>query len=184
MTKAITFAVLLFIWSVIAPRWSRAQELEAILNPTQGNMVMGTVTFTESNGKVHVVANVTGLKAGKHGFHIHEKGDCSAPDAASAGGHFNPTTKAHGAPEAAEHHIGDLGNLEADSSGQAKLDRTFDSLTLASGPNSILGKAVVVHGGEDDLKSQPAGNAGPRIACGVIQEKKDDSNDMMDHMNM
>ena len=169
MTKAITFAVLIFFWSVITPRWSRAQGLLAILNPTQGNAVKGTVTFMESNGKIHVVADVTGLKPGKHGFHIHEKGDCSAPDAASAGGHFNPTSKAHGAPSAADHHVGDLGNLAADSNGEAKLDQTFDFFSL-EGPNSIYGKAVVIHGGEDDLKSQPAGNAGPRVACGVIED--------------
>ena len=181
MKNAIIFTVLIFFWSVATPARSRAQEIYAVLSPTQGNTVMGTVTFTESNGKVHVVANVAGLKAGKHGFHIHEKGDCRAPDAASAGGHFNPTSKAHGAPEATEHHIGDLGNLEADSNGQAKLDRNFDFLALSCGPNSILGKAAVVHDGEDDLKSQPAGNAGPRVACGVIQQREDFSG--MEHMH-
>ena len=137
------------------------------LNPTQGNDVKGTVTFTKNGAGVRVVADVTGLTPGEHGFHIHEKGDCSAPDASSAGGHFNPTGAAHGAPGAEQHHIGDLGNLTADSSGKAHLDKVMPFLTM-SGTNSILGRSVIVHAGKDDLTSQPAGNAGARVACGVI----------------
>lgn len=128
---------------------------------------MGMVTFTKSADSVQVVADVSGLTPGKHGFHIHEFGDCSAPDATSAGGHFNPTHKPHGAPDADEHHAGDLGNLEADSSGKAHLELTDKTLKL-SGDNSVLGLAVIVHAKEDDLKSQPVGNAGGRLACGVI----------------
>lgn len=146
-----------------------SRKAAATLQPTQGNTVKGTVTFEESNGKVRVIAIVSGLKPGKHGFHIHEKGDCSAPDASSAGGHFNPGNQKHGAPDAAEHHPGDLGNLDADSSGQAKLDKTADLLTVGSGANSVVGKAVIVHLGEDDLTTQPTGNAGGRAACGVVQ---------------
>ena len=121
---------------------------------------------------MRVVADISGLKPGKHGLHIHEKGDCSAPDATSAGGHFNPDKKNHGAPDASEHHMGDLGNIEANAKGKAHLDRTVDFLTIAEDPNSIAGKAVIVHAQEDDLKSQPVGNAGARVACGVITKKK------------
>ncbi len=128
---------------------------------------MGTVTFTKANDTVQVVADVTGLTPGKHGFHIHEFGDCSATDATSAGGHFNPTHKPHGAPDAAERHVGDLGNLEADASGKAHLEWK-DKMLKLSGQNCILGLAEIVHEKEDDLKSQPVGNAGGRVACGVI----------------
>lgn len=143
----------------------------ATLKATQGNQVKGTIRFNESGGKMRVVADISGLKPGKHGLHIHEKGDCSAPDATSAGGHFNPEKKNHGAPDSAEHHLGDLGNIEADARGKAHLDRTVDFLTIAVDPNTIEGKAVIVHAQEDDLHSQPVGNAGARVACGVIRKK-------------
>jgi Cu-Zn family superoxide dismutase len=144
----------------------------AILKPTQGNDVKGTVKFDEKNGKTRIVANVTGLKPGQHGFHIHEKGDCSAPDATSAGGHFNPDGKKHGAPDSPEHHAGDLGNVTADAKGKAHLDRTVDFITVGDGAHSVAGKAVIVHIQVDDLQSQPVGNAGARVACGVIEKKK------------
>ena len=128
---------------------------------------MGTVTFTKANDAVQVVADVTGLTPGKHGFHIHEFGDCSATDATSAGGHFNPTHKPHGAPDAAERHAGDLGNIEADASGKAHLEWK-DKVMKLTGEDSIVGHAVIVHEKADDLKTQPTGNAGGRVACGVI----------------
>jgi Cu-Zn family superoxide dismutase len=143
----------------------------AVLKPTQGSNVKGTVRFNETPPKVHIVADLTGLTPGKHGFHIHEKGDCSAPDASSAGGHFNPDHTMHGAPDAAEHHDGDLGNIVADANGKAHYDQTVNFLEIAVDPKTIDGKAVIVHAGEDDLHSQPAGNAGPRVACGVIRKK-------------
>jgi superoxide dismutase, Cu-Zn family len=139
----------------------------AVLNPASGSNVSGTVTFTKSGDGVKVVADVTGLKPGKHGFHIHEFGDCSAKDAASAGGHYNPTKHQHAGPDASERHVGDLGNLEADASGKARLEHT-DKMLKLSGDNSIVGYAVIVHEKEDDLKTQPTGDAGGRIACGVI----------------
>src|SRR5437660_8966075 len=139
----------------------------AVLHPASGSQVMGTVTFTKTGDAVQVVADVTGLTPGKHGFHIHEFGDCSASDATTAGGHFNPTHKPHGAPDSAERHAGDLGNLEADASGKAHLEWK-DKMLKFSGADSILGHAVIVHEKEDDLKSQPVGNAGGRLACGVI----------------
>jgi superoxide dismutase, Cu-Zn family len=139
----------------------------AVLHSASGSRVTGTVTFTRTGDAILVVADVTGLTPGKHGFHIHEFGDCTAPDATSAGGHFNPMHKQHGGPDAAEHHVGDLGNLDADSSGKAHLELKDPALML-SGENSILGRSVIVHAKEDDLKSQPVGNAGGRLACGVI----------------
>ena len=139
------------------------------LKPTQGNKASGTVTFYPQGDKLRVVASVTGLTPGLHGFHVHEKGDCSAPDAMSAGGHFNPGGKPHGDAHSAERHAGDLGNITADQDGAAKLDIVVDGLSVSAGaPNSVVGRAVVVHANPDDLKSQPAGNSGPRVACGVV----------------
>lgn len=153
---------------------TQAAPLKAMaeLAPTQDNEASGTVTFEQQpDGGVHISANISGLPAGKHGFHIHETGDCSAPDATSAGGHFNPEGTAHGAPDSAEHHAGDLGNLEADEDGNAELHVTYNFITLGEGANSIVGKAVIVHAGEDDFVTQPTGAAGARLACGVIQEQ-------------
>jgi Cu-Zn family superoxide dismutase len=138
----------------------------AVLHSASGSKVMGTVTFTQAGDTIQVVADITGLSPGKHGFHIHEFGDCSAADASSAGSHFNPMKKPHGAPDAAERHAGDLGNLEADASGKAHLELK-DSMLKLSGENSILGRSVIVHEKVDDW-SQPTGNAGARQACGVI----------------
>jgi Cu-Zn family superoxide dismutase len=139
----------------------------ALLHPTQGNKVQGMVTFTKSGDEMKIVADVSGLTPGKHGFHIHEWGDCSSPDGKSAGGHFNPTNNPHAGHDAAERHEGDLGNLEADASGKAHLELT-DKMMTFSGEKSIIGRGVIVHEKEDDLKSQPVGNAGGRVACGVI----------------
>jgi Cu-Zn family superoxide dismutase len=130
--------------------------------------VKGTVEFTQTDDGVEVTANIEGLKKGDHGFHIHEKGDCSAPDASSAGGHFNPSNHKHGAPDAAEHHEGDLGNLTAGADGKATKTFTMKGITLDEGPTSIVGKGFIIHEKKDDLKTQPTGNAGGRVACGVI----------------
>jgi Cu-Zn family superoxide dismutase len=142
-----------------------------ILSPTQGNNVSGTITFTQTEKGVRVVANLQGLSKGRHGFHIHEFGDCSSADGMSAGGHYNPEGKSHGAPMDMSRHMGDMGNIVAGESGKAHLEYT-DAMIKLNGPNSIVGKSVIVHKGADDLKSQPAGNAGPRVACGVIEAAK------------
>lgn len=146
---------------------AKVTKAVAVLAPASGSSVAGTVTFTKVDGGVKIVADVTGLIPGEHGFHIHEFGDCSAPDATSAGGHFNPHKMAHGAPDASPRHAGDFGNLVADESGKAHYERV-DSVIALDGTDSILGHAVIVHEKVDDLKSQPTGNAGGRIACGVI----------------
>lgn len=140
----------------------------ATLGAASGSGVSGTVTFSEEAGGVRIYAMLTGLAPGEHGFHVHETGDCSAPDASSAGGHFNPGGMDHGAPEADPRHAGDLGNIVADEAGNATYERVDAHITLGDGPNSIIGRAVVVHSEPDDMTSQPAGNAGARIACGVI----------------
>jgi Cu-Zn family superoxide dismutase len=139
----------------------------AVLHPTEGNQVNGKVTFTKTSKGVKVVADIQGLEPGKHGFHIHEFGDCTAADATSAGGHYNPTDQPHAAPTDNKRHVGDLGNIEAKSNGSAHLE-TVDKVLSLKGSHSIIGRAVVVHAGEDDLKSQPTGDAGGRLACGVV----------------
>lgn len=143
----------------------------AALFPTKDNHVSGTVTFTKVEDGIKVVADVEGLTPGEHGFHIHEFGDCSAPDGASAGGHFNPTGHQHGGPDAENRHVGDLGNLTADATGKAHYERVDKQLAL-DGPHSILGHSVIVHAKADDMKTQPTGNAGARVACGVIGAAK------------
>ncbi|HXP35479.1 MAG TPA: superoxide dismutase family protein [Chthoniobacterales bacterium] len=148
---------------------AQAQEVTkaaAQLEPKSGSQVSGMVTFTKVGDEIRVVADIQNLKPGKHGFHIHEKGDCSAADAASAGAHFNPTQKHHGGPMSLDHHTGDLGNIEADSSGKAHLD--WKGKLSLSGKDSIIGRSVVVHEKEDDLKTDPSGNSGARVACGAI----------------
>lgn len=141
---------------------------KAVLIPTSGNDVQGVVTFTPSPEGVIVRAEVTGLTPGAHGFHVHEFGDCSAVDGTSAGGHFNPTDHEHGAPEDEHRHAGDLGNIVADETGRGILEWTDPHMEL-TGPNSVIGRAVIVHEDEDDYSTQPTGNAGARVACGVIE---------------
>jgi Cu-Zn family superoxide dismutase len=146
---------------------SAIKKAIAVLQPTKGNAVHGTVTFEVVENGVHVVADISSLAPGKHGFHVHEFGDCSSDDGSSAGGHFNPATESHGGPSAEMRHAGDMGNIEADKDGHAMLDYVDRVMTL-SGERSIIGHAVIVHEKEDDLKTQPTGNAGARVACGVI----------------
>lgn len=151
------------------PTGSKARPMAvAVLSPAANSKVKGQVTFIEETEGIRVTANVEGLTPGKHGFHIHEKGDCSAADFTSAGGHFNPTNSRHGSPTDPEHHVGDFGNLEANEQGVARFERVFYWLTF-KGTNSILNKAVIVHEKADDLQTQPTGDAGGRLACGVIQ---------------
>jgi superoxide dismutase, Cu-Zn family len=139
----------------------------ALLHPTEGHEARGAVHFVSSRDEIRVTAIVEGLSPGLHGFHVHEYGDCSAPDGSSAGGHFDPGDMAHGAPTAGERHVGDLGNLSADEMGVALVEWT-DTLLAFTGPRSILGRAVIVHAQADDLRSQPTGESGARVACGVI----------------
>ncbi|MGH8018997.1 MAG: superoxide dismutase family protein [Opitutaceae bacterium] len=140
----------------------------ARLEPAEGSNVHGTVHFVEQKDGVRVIAKVAGLTPGDHGFHVHEKGDLSAPDLTSAGGHYNPEKKDHGGPKAKARHVGDMGNIVASSDGVGSLDYVDPHLSL-KGEHSIVGRALIVHGGRDDLKSQPSGDAGPRVAGGIIR---------------
>ena len=143
----------------------------AILYSASGSNVRGTVTFYREDNGTRVEATISGLTPGEHGFHIHEKGDCSAPDASSAGGHFNPTAMPHGGPHSSSRHVGDFGNLNANTLGNAYYSRTFDNLSF-EGAASIIGKGIIVHEKADDMKTQPTGDAGGRVACGVIEVSK------------
>lgn len=145
----------------------------AVLHPTAGSEVRGLVTFIELADGVRVDAEITGLTPGKHGFHVHQFGDCASADgstapASAAGDHFNPTNEPHAASDAVQRHVGDMGNIEADHAGVAKLTYIDHHLSLASDERSIIGRAVIVHAKPDDLTSQPSGEAGERVACGVV----------------
>jgi len=140
----------------------------ATLQPTAGNQASGTAWFVRQGSDVLVRARVTGLKPNQeHGFHVHEKGDCSAPDATSAGGHFNPDGKPHG-PQAGPHHAGDMPSLKADAAGVADYSATVHGSVLDGSAGDLAGKGLVVHANPDDYTTQPTGNSGARIACGVI----------------
>jgi superoxide dismutase, Cu-Zn family len=138
----------------------------AVINAASHSKVSGTVSFTKTSGGVKVEAKIKGLTPGKHGFHIHEFGDATSPDAKSAGGHFNPKNHPHSGP-GMQRHVGDLGNIEADAEGNATYDK-IDSQLMFHGDSNILGRAVIVHEKADDLKTQPTGDAGGRVGIGVI----------------
>jgi len=154
-----------------APADARAQAATATLQPTEGNDTRGELRFEAGDGYIHVTGQVTGLEPGsEHGFHVHEFGDCSAPDGTSAGGHFNPDASDHGRAGQGEHHVGDSDNLMANDEGVAEVDRQLHGATIGDGAaTDIAGKGVIVHAGADDYVSQPTGDAGDRLACGVIE---------------
>ena len=147
-----------------------ASSAHAARAPASGSLVSGTLAFVPMGDGVHVTGDIGGLAPNStHGFHIHETGDCSAADASSAGGHFNPSGEAHGRASAPHHHLGDNDNLVADANGVAHVNAHFAGVVLGGGgADDIVGKAVIVHANPDDYASQPSGNAGARIACGVI----------------
>ena len=146
-----------------------APRATAHLGARSNTKVSGTVDFKQVGDAVEVEVFVHRLKAHQsHGFHIHETGDCNSLDGMSAGGHFNPTNMPHGAQDA-DHHAGDMPALLADSTGVAKVNFVLKNVSLTEGPNSILGRSVIVHRDPDDYKTQPTGNSGARIACGVIE---------------
>ncbi len=144
----------------------KVKKAYAIVDQLAGSDVVGSVIFTTVEGGVRVVADIGGLKPGLHGFHVHENGQCSA-DGASAGAHYNPFHKKHGGPDSEERHVGDLGNIEANDGGFAHYDRV-DKVISLDGPYSIVGRSIIIHADPDDLTTDPSGNSGKRIACGVI----------------
>ena len=154
--------------------FSKKQSATAVLAPTKGNSVSGTVNFIQKGDVVRVEAKVNGLKPnGTSGIHVHEKGNCNAGDASSAGAHFNPSSSQHGGPTGAIRHGGDLGNLKADANGYAQMSIEVSGISLGTGPNSVAGKAVIVHADADDFKTQPSGKSGARVACGLISKNPD-----------
>lgn len=149
-----------------SPKASATAKLEA----TKGNGASGLVRFDQFDGKVVVSGEVSGLKPnGEHGFHVHDKGDCSSGDGMSTGGHFNPNGKPHGHHGHGEHHTGDLPSLKADANGVAKFSFESKSITVGEGATNVVGRGLIVHRDPDDLKTQPTGNSGPRVACAVIR---------------
>ncbi len=142
---------------------------QATLEPRSASAAAGRVSLVEHAGAVHAHVEIQGLAPGsEHGFHIHDKGDCSAPDASSAGGHFNPGGTPHGRAGTDPHHAGDIPSVVADAKGEVKADLVLTGITLAPGPLSVVGRAIVLHAKRDDFTTQPSGDSGPRIACGVI----------------
>lgn len=149
------------------PFYKRITKAVAFIHPTQDHSVSGIVTFTEHTKGIKISAEVSGLTPGAHGFHVHEFGDCSYADGRGAGDHFNPAGHPHGGPESKVRHAGDLGNLVADRNGNATYTHIDGCLTL-NGPDSVIGRSVVVHEHEDDLATQPTGDSGGRVGCGTI----------------
>jgi len=169
LIAATAAAVLLAACQTMPPEEPRAN---AQLQPTKGNKTFGEATFEQVGDKVRVVVFVQGLKPGQeHGMHIHEVGDCSSGDGMSTKGHFNPFGKPHGHSGSAERHAGDLPALKANKEGRANVQIDLDIITVTAGPASVIGRGLIVHADADDYKTQPTGNAGARIACGVIRSE-------------
>lgn len=146
---------------------NKISKAVCVMTPTEGNTANGLVTFTQTDSGILIVADIKGLAAGKHGFHVHQFGDISKLDGTSAGGHFNPEGVTHAGHGDKVRHVGDFGNIVADEDGKAHYEE-LDSLISFSGTHNIVGRTIIIHSGEDDLVSQPTGNAGKRAAYGVI----------------
>lgn len=145
---------------------SKKNEAVSMLHSLGDNEAHGIVKIVEADNMLHITGDIVGLVPGSsHGFHLHEFGDCSAPDGATAGGHFNPGGHVHAGPKSAERHFGDFGNVTADASGVAHLDILVPA---GSGISTIYGRGLILHAGADDEKTNPSGKSGPRIACGVV----------------
>ncbi len=147
-----------------------SKQAIAIINPSSGSGVSGTAIFTQIGQKVMVRIEVENISPGEHGVHIHEYGDCSAPDGKSAGGHWNPTNVAHGKWGEVEFHLGDIGNIMVGEDGTGSMELVTDLWEIGTGSDvDVVGKSIIVHADPDDFVSQPSGNAGARIGCGVIE---------------
>lgn len=170
ITLSITTLTVLSLSACQSMEQGVGQKASASLDSRSGSNAKGAVNFLWQGPDVLVSGTFSGLKPNaEQGFHVHEKGDCSAPDATSAGGHFNPDTKSHGMPGSGSNHAGDMPNIKSDANGNAVYSAKLSGFAVNNGPTGILGKSVVVHRDPDDYKSQPAGNSGPRIACGLIK---------------
>lgn len=172
MNKGWAIAVAALLVTGCATTEREVPTAEATLKPTTGNQAKGTVRFAQHRDKVRVSGEITGLNPNsEHGFHVHEKGDCSAPDATSAGGHFNPLNKAHGHAVPGGRHAGDMPNLRTDGSGRATFSFDLSGITVTEGEVGVVGRSVIVHAKPDDYRTQPTGDSGARLACGVIVKR-------------
>lgn len=162
-------ALLIVMAAVFAaePESAGVSHACAVMHATAAGNVEGMVHFEQLDKEVRISGRLTGLSPGRHGIHVHMFGDCSAPDAESAGEHFNPGHSDHGGPGQQNRHVGDLGNIEANADGVANFSLIDDRISL-EGVNSIVGRSLVVHAKEDDQKSQPSGESGARVSCGVV----------------
>ena len=153
------------------PNLSKLQNNpNAIVNmqSTKNNTAKGFINFVQDDDKILVSGRITGLKANsEHGFHIHEKSACGE-DGMSAGGHFNPTNKPHGNNNSMNHHAGDMPSIRADNKGEAVLNFETKGISITNADTSIMGRSVIIHRDADDYTTQPTGNSGPRLACGII----------------
>ena len=168
--KIIIILAILSVFFLSCSHQQMTNKTVVNLDSKSNSNASGVITIWETKDSIKVTANIKNLKPNsEHGFHIHEKGDCSAKDAKSAGGHFSPETSKHGSPDNMHHHLGDMGNLESDASGNATKTIVIKKLNISQNDKfSVKGKAFIVHQDQDDMTSQPSGNAGARIACGVI----------------
>ncbi|MCX6625698.1 MAG: superoxide dismutase family protein [Acidobacteria bacterium] len=165
-----TLILLVTLSVALTAAYAKEKPAKAELKDSSGAKV-GTATFSAAGAGVLVTVKLTGAKPGKHGLHIHSVGKCEAPDFKSAAGHFNPSAKHHGAHNPEGKHGGDLPNITADASGKGSIRETVSGVSLGTGDNGLFhqgGTAIVLHADADDLKSDPAGNSGARVACGVI----------------
>ena len=161
-------AILLAVGSPLAANNSADKAATAAMADGKGAL-LGEIAFVETNAGVLLKVDLEGLPPGPHAIHIHEKGACEAPDFKSAGGHFNPSGASHGYLDGKAHHAGDMPNIEVGADGKASLEILNPAVSLGDGESSAMGKAVVIHAGADDYRSQPSGDAGGRIACGVVR---------------
>jgi Cu-Zn family superoxide dismutase len=169
MKKILAPLVILMFAACAASTGGGGPMAMTMLAPSaSASTAQGMVHFQQlADGSVDVQADLTGVPAGTHGFHVHDKGDCG-DNGNAAGGHYNPTSMPHGAPDTASHHAGDFGNVTADANGDVHAHFTTRAITISAGPTSVVGHAVILHANADDLTTQPSGNAGARIACGVV----------------
>ena len=169
MTRTFILLASVLALGACASTMTTGPRAVAQLQSTTGNTASGLVTFTQSGDTVLVSGMVSGLKPNvEHGFHLHEKGDCSSGDGMSAGGHFNPGGQPHGQHAAMNHHAGDLRSLTADTNGIARFSFESTGISVGSGTSNIIGRGLIVHRDPDDYTTQPTGNAGPRLACAVV----------------
>ena len=151
-------------------RWQQEAIAEIVPTTASGSNVTGEAVFTQDGDDIMLTVDIENASPGLHAVHIHATGDCSAPDGTSAGGHWNPTDEAHGRWGGDSFHLGDLGNIPVGADGTGYIERTTDLWDMGTGSDrDIVGKAIIVHAGEDDFTSQPSGAAGARIGCGVIE---------------